>query len=287
MKQIKIEQNLTNRSEKSIEQYFVDVNKCKTISPERELELSILIKEGDKSALNELIEANLRFVVSVAKKYQATGVPLSDLINEGNLGLIKAAEKFDGTRGFKFISFAVWWIRQSIIQSIAEKKRIVKIPSNKNFESGRYLKSEITLQQILQREPTQEEVCEYMDIDIENAQILTIANSSHKSLDAKLRDNEDSSALIDILQSEDFDCPDSYLIDESLNQDLQRAFKILSEKELFIITRTFGIGCKSESKDSIAKEMGYTTESIRQITKKAQTKLSRNSYTKKILMKYL
>jgi RNA polymerase primary sigma factor len=287
MRQIKIEQSLTSRNEKSIEQYFIDVNKCKTITPERELELSILIKEGDKNALKELVEANLRFVISVAKKYQTTGVPLADLINEGNLGLIKAAEKFDGTRGFKFISFAVWWIRQSIIQSIADKKRIVKIPSNKNFESGRFLKAESVLQQVLQREPTEEEICEYMDIDIESSQILMAANNSHKSLDSKLKSDEDSSTLMDIMQDEDADNPDSYLIDESLKQDIQRAFKILNDKELFVITHTYGIGCKIESKDSIAKMMGYSTESIRQITNKAQKKLARNSYTKKILMKYL
>ena len=287
MRQIKIEQSLTSRNEKSIEQYFIDVNKCKTITPERELELSILIKEGDKNALKELVEANLRFVISVAKKYQTTGVPLADLINEGNLGLIKAAEKFDGTRGFKFISFAVWWIRQSIIQSIADKKRIVKIPSNKNFESGRFLKAESVLQQVLQREPTEEEICEYMDIDIESSQILMAANNNHKSLDSKLKSDEDSSTLMDIMQDEDSDNPDSYLIDESLKQDIQRAFKILNDKELFVITHTYGIGCKVESKDSIAKMMGYSTESVRQITNKAQKKLSRNSYTKKILMKYL
>lgn len=287
MRQIKIEQSLTSRNEKSIEQYFIDVNKCKTITPERELELSILIKEGDKNALKELVEANLRFVISVAKKYQTTGVPLADLINEGNLGLIKAAEKFDGTRGFKFISFAVWWIRQSIIQSIADKKRIVKIPSNKNFESGRFLKAESVLQQVLQREPTEEEICEYMDIDIESSQILMAANNNHKSLDSKLKSDEDSSTLMDIMQDEDSDNPDSYLIDESLKQDIQRAFKILNDKELFVITHTYGIGCKVESKDSIAKMMGYSTESVRQITNKAQKKLARNSYTKKILMKYL
>ena len=287
MRQIKIEQSLTSRNEKSIEQYFIDVNKCKTITPERELELSTLIKEGDNNALKELVEANLRFVISVAKKYQTTGIPLADLINEGNLGLIKAAEKFDGTRGFKFISFAVWWIRQSIIQSIADKKRIVKIQSNKNFELGRYLKAESILQQVLQREPTEEEICEYMDIDIKSSQILMAANNNHKSLDSKLKSDEDSSTLMDIMKDEDAENPDSYLIDESLKQDIQRVFKILNDKELFVITHTYGIGCKVESKDSIAKMMGYSTESVRQITNKAQKKLARNSYTKKILMKYL
>jgi RNA polymerase primary sigma factor len=287
MRQIKIEQSLTSLSEKSIEQYFVDVNKCKSISPERELELSNLIKQGDNNALKELIEANLRFVISVAKKYQNTGVPLADLINEGNLGLIKAAKKFDGTRGFKFISFAVWWIRQSIIQFIADKKRMIKIPSNKNLEIGKFLNAESILQQNLQREPTEEEICEYMEIDIKNGQILMAANNNYKSLDSKLKGDEDSSTFMDVIQDEEIESPDSYLIDESLQKDIQRAFKILSNKELFIITHTYGIGCKAESKDAIAKMMGYSTESIRQITCKAQKKLARNSYTKKILMKYL
>lgn len=287
MRQIKIEQSLTSLSEKSIEQYFVDVNKCKSISPERELELSNLIKQGDNNALKELIEANLRFVISVAKKYQNTGVPLADLINEGNLGLIKAAKKFDGTRGFKFISFAVWWIRQSIIQFIADKKRMIKIPSNKNLELGKFLNAESILQQNLQREPTEEEICEYMEIDVKNGQILMAANNNYKSLDSKLKGDEDSSTFMDVIQNEEVESPDSYLIDESLQKDIQRAFKILSNKELFIITHTYGIGCKAESKDTIANMMGYSTESIRQITCRAQNKLARNSYTKKILMKYL
>lgn len=287
MRQIKIQQSFTNRSEKSIEQYFNDVNRIDSITPERELELSFMIKEGNQDALNELVKANLKFVISVAKKYQNTGIPLTDLINEGNIGLIKAAEKFDGTRGFKFISFAVWWIRQSIIQSISDKKRIVKIPVNKNLELGRFLKSESELQQVLQREPTENEIFEYMDINVESGNFLVQANLNSKSLDAKVNSDESSSSLIDLISDDNNQETDSSLIDESLKSDIVRALKILNTKELFIITHTYGIGCTVYSKSQIAEKLGFTDERVRQITKKAQEKLAKNTYTKKMLIKYL
>lgn len=287
MRQLKIEQSLTNRTEKSIEQYFTDVNKYDQISPEREFELSKLIKEGDTDALQELVQANLRFVISVAKKYQNTGMSLADLINEGNLGLIKAAERFDGTRGFKFISFAVWWIRQTIIQAIADKKRMIRVPSNKNLESGKYLKASSHLQQVLEREPSEFEICEYMDIDKEVGRTLKEACNLHKSLDAKIGSDESSSTLVDLMEDNNFGAPDSSLIDDSLNKDIYRAFEILKDNEVKVIKNIYGIGCQPSSKEEVARKLGYSNERIRQITRKAEKKLLENSMSRKLLMKYL
>lgn len=287
MRQLKIQQSLTNRTEKSIEQYFTDVNKFDTITPEREFELSKLIQEGDKDALQELVQSNLRFVISVAKKYQNTGLPLSDLINEGNLGLIKAAERFDGTRGFKFISFAVWWIRQTIIQAISEKKRMIKVPSNKNLEAGKYIRAVQHLNQVLEREPTEFEVCEYMDIDIESGRLLQQAGSFHSSLDAKVGSDESSSTLGTLIEDDSLGNPDSSLLDDSLKKDMYRAFEILTNNEALVVRYTYGIDCQAHSKEEIARKLGYSNERIRQIARKAEKKLLENTSTKQLLIKYL
>jgi len=287
MRQLKIQQSLTNRTEKSIEQYFTDVNKYDGISPEREFELSKLIQEGDKDALQELVQANLRFVISVAKKYQNTGLPLADLINEGNLGLIKAAERFDGTRGFKFISFAVWWIRQTIIQAISEKKRMIKVPSNKNLEAGKYLRATQHLQQILEREPSEFEICEYMDISTDAGRTLKQATNLHSSLDAKVGSDESSSTLVDLIEDGQQDTPDSSLLDDSLKKDMYRAFDILTNNEQLVVRYTYGIDCQTHSKEEIARKLGYSNERIRQIIRKAEKKLFENSSTKQLLQKYL
>lgn len=287
MRQLKIQQSLTNRTEKSIEQYFTDVNKFDSITPEREFELSKLIEEGDEDALKELVQANLKFVISVAKKYQNTGLPLADLINEGNLGLIKAAERFDGTRGFKFISFAVWWIRQTIIQAISEKKRMIKVPSNKNLEAGKYIRAVQHLQQVLEREPTEFEICEYMDIDAESGKLLQQAGAFHSSLDAKVGSDESSSTLVNLIEDDSLGKPDSSLLDDSLRQDMYRAFEILTNNETLVIRYTYGIGCEAHSKEEIARKLGYSNERIRQIARKAEKKLLENTSTKELLIKYL
>ena len=287
MRQLKIQQSLTNRTEKSIEQYFTDVNKYEGITPEREFELSKLIQEGDKDALQELVQANLRFVISVAKKYQNTGLPLADLINEGNLGLIKAAERFDGTRGFKFISFAVWWIRQTIIQAISEKKRMIKVPSNKNLEAGKYLRAAQHLQQTLEREPSEFEICEYMDISTDAGRTLKQATNLHSSLDAKVSSDESSSTLVDLIEDGQQETPDSSLLDDSLKKDMYRAFDILTNNEQLVVRYTYGIDCQTHSKEEIARKLGYSNERIRQITRKAEKKLFENNSTKKLLQKYL
>jgi RNA polymerase primary sigma factor len=286
MKQFKIQQTLTDRSEKSVEKYFNEVNRQSSITSEEEVELTKKIKQGDKLALDKLVNANLKFVISVAKKYQSSGVPLSDLISEGNYGLIKAAHKFDETKGFKFISYAVWWIRQSILQSISENKRLIKVPSNKNSQTGQFLNAFSDLMQALEREPTEYEISEYMDIEVENVKMLYNATKSHSSLDSKVGDTEDSSSLIDLIEDEFSEKPETSLINESLSSDLFRTMNILSEKERNVIIKHYGIGCKPLSKEEIAKEMSYTTERIRQLLKGAERKLSKNYSAKKLLVKY-
>tara|TARA_R110001592_G_scaffold92035_8_gene268759 strand:- start:142 stop:1005 length:864 start_codon:yes stop_codon:yes gene_type:complete len=287
MRQLKIEHSLTNRTEKSIEQYFTDVNKFDSITPEREVELSMLIKEGDQKALEELVQSNLKFVISVAKKYQNTGLPLADLINEGNLGLIKAAGRFDGTRGFKFISFAVWWIRQTIIQAISEKKRMIKVPSNKNLEAGKYFRAVQYLQQRLEREPSEFEVCEYMDIDVESGKLLQQAGRYHSSLDATVGSDESSSTLVNLIEDSSVSAPDSSLLDDSLKKDMYRAFEVLTSNEALVVRYTYGIDCEAQSKEEIARKLGYSNERIRQIARKAEKKLLENTSTKELLIKYL
>jgi RNA polymerase primary sigma factor len=287
MKQFKIQKSVTDRSEKSIEKYLQEVSKFTPLSSKEEVELVLKIKEGDAKALDLLVNSNLRFVISVAKKYQHNGLELSDLINEGNLGLIKAAHRFDETRGFKFISFAVWWIRQSIIQAISEKRRIVKIPSNKNAAGGKYLTAISSLSQELERNPTEEEVAEYMDISYEDVISLEKTTLTHSSLDAKISSDEDSSSLIDLISDENEKMTDDILIDESLKKDMERAFSILTEREVYIIKSLYGIGCKGLDKETIAKNLNYTTERIRQLKVSAEKKLLQSELAKNLLLKYI
>jgi RNA polymerase primary sigma factor len=287
MKQFKIQKSVTDRSDKSIEKYFHEVNKFSPLSAQEEVDLVVKAKSGDLKALELLINSNLRFVISVAKKYQHNGLDFNDLINEGNLGLIKAAHKFDETKGFKFISFAVWWIRQSIIQAISEKRRMIKVPSHKNAAGGKYLQAISNLSQELERSPTDEEIAEYMDLSVED--IILIENSvlTHSSLDAKVSSDEDSSSLIDLISDEDAQSTDKFLIDESLQKDMERALNILSEKEMYIIKSLYGIGCKELDKETLANQLNYTPERIRQLKISAERKISQSESAKKILLKYI
>lgn len=287
MKQFKIQKTVTDRSDKSIEMYFNEVNKFKPLSPEEEFELAVKIKNGDSKSLNVLINSNLRFVISVAKKYQHNGLELIDLINEGNLGLIKAAHRFDETKGFKFISFAVWWIRQSIIQAIAEKRRMVKVPSHQNAASGKFLKATSNLSQKLERQPTIEEIAEYMEMSTEDIVLVENLTATHSSLDSKVSSDDNSSLLIDLISDDDGNSTDDVLIDESLQKDIERALSILSEKEIYIIKSLYGIGCRELDKQTIAKKLNYTPERIRQIKKSAERKISQSDSAKKILLKYI
>ena len=287
MKQFTIQKTLTDRSEISIEKYFNDVNKQKGVTQEEEVLLSERIKKGDKEALDILVTANLKFAISVAKKYQNMGLELSDLINEANIGLIKAAERFDATRGFKFISYAVWWIRQTVLQSISEKKRMIRIPSNKNMLAGKFFNATSNLSQELERSPTDLELSEYMKISLTEVQSLQEILFKHESLDKKLSSNDDSSLLIDILPDNSIKKTESFLIDESLSYDINRALSILSHKEVYIIKYLYGIGCDLKSKEEIAEELEFSVERIRQISRGAEKKLSRNKSARDLLIKYL
>jgi RNA polymerase primary sigma factor len=287
MKQFKVQQQITIRNEKSIEKYFVEVNRQKTISPEEEISLAKRVREGDELAKEKLIKANLRFVISVAKKYQNNGIDLSDLINEGNIGLIKAAEMFDDTKGFKFISYAVWWIRQALIQSISENKRMVKIPSNKNLEVGKYNRAISQLTQELERYPTDLEIADFMGIKEEDVQVLDCIDMKVASLDKKVGDEDESSTLEDFMVNDTFSDPDDSLIHDSLNEDIDRAFQILSKREAYILKSLYGIGCKQKMKETIAVEYDYTPERIRQISKEAIEKIKVNDKARKLLIKYM
>jgi len=287
MKQFKIQKTLTDRSEISIEKYFNDVNRQREITQEEEVLLSERIKEGDKEALDILVTANLKFAISVAKKYQNMGLELSDLINEANIGLIKAAERFDATRGFKFISYAVWWIRQTVLQSISEKKRMIKIPSNKNMLAGKYFNAMSNLTQELERNPTILELSEYMKISDKEAKSLQEILFKHESLDKKVSSDDSSSLLVDILPDNSTKKTEGFLIDESLTYDINRALSILSHKEIYIIKSLYGIGCNLKSKEEIAEELEFSTERIRQISKGAEKKLSKNESARNLLIKYL
>lgn len=287
MKQFKIEKQITLREEKSLEKYFNDVNRESTITPEEEIELAKRIKKGDLKAEQKLATANLRFVISVAKKYQNQGLELSDLINEGNIGLIKAAKKFDEKRGFKFISFAVWWIRQSILQSISEKKRMIRIPSNKNLDMGKYHRAISELTQSLERFPMDEEIAEYMDITVREAAELDALDSKTTSLDKKVGDSEDSSALYELISDENLEKPGDSLIHKSLKDDISRALSTLTDKEVYIVKSLYGIGCKQKTKEIIALEYDYTPERVRQIGKEATRKVSKDKRALKLLMKYM
>jgi RNA polymerase primary sigma factor len=287
MKQFKIQKSVTDRSDKSIEKYFNEVNRFNTLSAQEEFELVVKAKNGDSKALELLINSNLRFVISVAKKYQHNGLDLADLINEGNIGLIKAANKFDETKGFKFISFAVWWIRQSIIQAISEKRRMIKVPSHKNAAGGRYLQAISNLSQELERSPTEEEIAEYMELSVEDVILLEKSVLTHSSLDAKVSSDDDSSSLVDLISDEDGTATDEVLIDESLQKDMERALSILSEKEMYIIKSLYGIGCKELDKETIANQLNYTPERIRQLKNSAERKISQSESAKRILLKYI
>jgi RNA polymerase primary sigma factor len=287
MKQFKIQKSVTDRSDKSIENYFNDINQFSPLSAEEEVELTIKYKNGDSKSLELLINSNLRFVVSVAKKYQHNGLDLVDLINEGNIGLITAAHRFDETKGFKFISFAVWWIRQSIIQALSEKRRMIRVPSHKNAAGGKYLQVISNLSQELERQPTQEEIAEFMDISTHDATTIESSLVSHSSLDAKLAYDEDSSSFLDLISDENGVSTDSVLIDESLKKDIERALSVLTKKEMYIIKSFYGIGCKELSKEDIANHLNYTPERIRQLKISAEKKIFKSESAKNILLKYI
>jgi RNA polymerase primary sigma factor len=274
MRQLKITHSITNRESQSLAKYLQEISKAELLTAEQEVELAILIKKGDKTALDRLTKANLRFVVSVAKQYQGQGMSLGDLINEGNMGLIEAAHRFDETRGFKFISFAVWWIRQNILQALASHSRIIRLPINKVLLSTQIQKTRSELEQRLERNPSDEELAEAMNLDVEEIMSSTSHSNKHTSLDSPLGSDEETS-LLDMLQNHDSVATDKKVSHaESLQKEVARSLKMLTPKQRETICYFFGIGVDHPlGLDDIAKKFDLTTERVRQIKEKALLKL--------------
>jgi RNA polymerase primary sigma factor len=287
MRQLKITKSITNRESQSLEKYLQEIGKVELISPEEEVRLATQIKQGDQAALDRLTKANLRFVVSVAKQYQNQGLSLPDLINEGNLGLIKAAQRFDETRGFKFISYAVWWIRQSILQSLAEQARIVRLPLNKVGLTNRIQKAYSQLEQEFEREPSAEELAEVLDMDIEEITSSLGINARHVSMDTPLSEGEEGT-LLDVLENTNAEKTDQLLDHtQSLKTEIDRSLGTLTERQKEVICYFFGIGVDHPmSLEDIGEKFSLTRERVRQIKDQAITKL-RTTTRCRLLRTYL
>ncbi len=285
MRQLKISKSITNRESESLEKYLQEIGREDLLTAEEEVELAQRIKKGDREALEKLTKANLRFVVSVAKQYQNQGLSLPDLINEGNLGLIKAAEKFDETRGFKFISYAVWWIRQSIHQAIAEQSRIVRLPQNQVGSVSKINRALNKFEQENERRPNVSEIAEKTDLSEDKVEVALKSNTRHVSVDAPFSDSDDNS-LLDVLVNDDAPMADRSLVIESLRNEIAAALNILNDREQKIIKSFYGIGCQEMTLEEIGHATGLTRERVRQIKEKAIRKL-RNSTSNKLLKTYL
>ena len=285
MRQLKITKSITNRESASLDKYLQEIGKEDLITVEEEVELAQRIKKGDQEALEKLTKANLRFVVSVAKQYQNQGLSLPDLINEGNLGLIKAAEKFDETRGFKFISYAVWWIRQSILQALAEQSRIVRLPLNQVGSLNKINKAFARFEQENERTPSPEELANVLDLPKEKVSDTLRVSGRHVSVDAPFSDGEDNN-LLDVLVNTDSPNADRGLINESLSTEVERALATMTDRERDIIRYFFGIGCPEMTLEEIGEKFGLTRERVRQIKEKAIRRL-RHSSRNKFLKSYL
>ncbi|MDR2653576.1 MAG: RNA polymerase sigma factor RpoD/SigA [Prevotellaceae bacterium] len=285
MRQLKITKSITNRESASLDKYLQEIGREDLITVEQEVELAQRIRKGDQDALEQLTRANLRFVVSVAKQYQNQGLSLPDLINEGNLGLIKAAEKFDETRGFKFISYAVWWIRQSILQALAEQSRIVRLPLNQVGSLNKINKALAKFEQENERNPSTEELAEILEIPTDKVSDTMRVSGRHVSVDAPFVDGEDNS-LLDVLVNNDSPNADVGLLRESLTNEIDRALSTLTERERDIIKYFFGIGAPELTLEEIGDKFDLTRERVRQIKEKAIRRL-RQSSRSKLLKSYL
>jgi len=287
MRQLKITKSITNRESQSLEKYLQEIGKVDLLTPEEEVDLAKRIKQGDQIALEKLTKANLRFVVSVAKQYQNQGLSLSDLINEGNLGLIKAAQRFDETRGFKFISYAVWWIRQSILQALAEQSRIVRLPLNKVGSLNKINKAFSQLEQEFEREPSAEELAEMLEITTDEVETTLGVAARHVSMDAPFVEGEDNS-LLDVLENNTMPGTDSHLdYADSLRREIERSLGTLTDRQGDVIKLYFGIGVEHPlSLEDIGDKFGLTRERVRQIKDKAINKLRATSRSK-LLKTYL
>lgn len=286
MRQLKIVKQITNRENQSLDKYLTEIAKVDLITAEQEAELAKRIRNGDQIALEKLVKANLRFVVSVAKQYQNNGMSLGDLINEGNVGLIKAASRFDETRGFKFISYAVWWIRQSIMQALAEQSRIVRLPLNRVGSLNKISKAYSELEQKFHREPSVEEIATSLGISVDEVQNNQQLSGRHVSVDAPFVQGEENS-LLDVLQDNGEQTPDQGLMESSLRKEVQRALSTLSERESLVISSYFGLdGGQAMTLEEIGEKFDLTRERVRQIKEKATRKL-KNSTRSKLLKAYL
>ncbi|MDQ1089062.1 RNA polymerase subunit sigma [Siphonobacter sp. BAB-5385] len=280
MRQLKISKQITNRESQSLDKYLQEIGKVDLLTPDEEVELARRIREGDQLALERLTKANLRFVVSVAKQYQNQGLSLGDLINEGNLGLIKAAQRFDETRGFKFISYAVWWIRQSILQALAEQSRIVRLPLNRVGSLNKISKTFSELEQRFEREPSPEELAEVLEISAGEVVDTLKISGRHVSMDAPFVQGEENS-LLDVLENDGEDKPDSGLVNESLRKEVQRALSTLTQREADVITLYFGLdGNHAMTLEEIGEKFNLTRERVRQIKEKAIRRLRHTSRSK-------
>jgi RNA polymerase primary sigma factor len=289
MRQLKIQKSITNRSSEALDKYLVEIGRAPLISIDEEIELAQTIRKGGREAdraKEKLINANLRFVVSVAKQYQHQGLTLTDLIDEGNIGLIKAAEKFDETRGFKFISYAVWWIRQSILQAIAEQSRIVRLPLNQTGALSKINQTINSFEQKFGRRPSNAELEELTGVESEKIEQAIKADAHHMSIDAPFGEDDDNS-MADLLSSGDDSRTDKHVDYESLTSDLDNVLRsVLKDRELRIVKECFGIGCHEKGLQEIGTEMGLTRERVHQIREKSIAKLRESGYAK-VLMKYL
>ena len=281
MRQLKITKSITNRESASLDKYLQEIGREELITVEEEVELAQRIRKGDQQALEKLTRANLRFVVSVAKQYQNQGLSLPDLINEGNLGLIKAAEKFDETRGFKFISYAVWWIRQSILQALAEQSRIVRLPLNQVGSLNKINKALSKFEQEHERMPSSEELSEMIDVPKDKIADTLRVSGRQVSVDAPFVEGEDNS-LLDVLVNNDSPSADRGLVNESLAKEIDRALSTLAQREREIIKSFFGIGCQEMTLEEIGERFGLTRERVRQIKEKAIRKLKNHSRSKNL-----
>ncbi len=276
MRQLKISKQITNRESQSLDKYLQEIGKVSLITSDEEVELAQKIREGDQIALEKLTKANLRFVVSVAKQYQNHGLTLGDLINEGNLGLIKAAQRFDEKRGFKFISYAVWWIRQSIMQALAEQSRIVRLPLNRVGSINKISRAFSELEQKFQREPSPEELAESLEISMEEVAVNLKISSRHVSMDAPFAGGEEN-GLLDVLEN-DSETPDSGLMNDSLQREVQRALSTLTPRESEVISLYFGLnGGNALTLEEIGEKFSLTRERVRQIKEKATRRLRHSS----------
>ena len=284
MRQLKITKSITNRESASLDKYLQEIGRKDLITVDEEVELAQKIKQGDQAALDKLVSANLRFVVSVAKQYQNQGLSLPDLIDEGNLGLIKAAQKFDETRGFKFISYAGWWIRQSILQALAEQSRIVRLPLNQVGSLNKIGKALQRFEQENERRPSPAELAEQLDVPVEKIADTMKVSGRHVSVDAPFVDGEDNS-LLDVLPNEDSPMADSSLTQESLSKEVNRALEQLNPRERDILKMFFGIGCQEMTLEEIGAKFDLTRERVRQIKEKAIRRLK--GQKSKLLKSYL